>query len=458
MWRFLVWLALAVSVQAWAESRQLVSAEWLAKNLGRDDVLVIDASGTKAHTAGHIPGAVNADLFTWGGREMSNADMEKLIQSWGVAANKRVVIYDQGATYMATSVFFDLYYYGFPADRLAVLDGGFARWQATGGAVTKDATPAPAPGTFRVTRVRDDARVLLPEFLVASGDPDRNALLEALDPPMHFGAMKFFDRPGHIPNAVMTPAADFYNADKTFKSPEEIRRMLAYLGVTPDKQLYTHCGGGIAASLPYFAAKFVVDYPKVKLYKGSQLEWLQDARGLPMWTYDAPYQLRDKAWLASWTHPMLRQFGVSKISIVDIRPAPAFKQMHVAFATNVPADVFRANAGAPEKLADALAAAGVNPAYEAVIISEKGVTPDAALAYVLLEKLGQKRVSILTDSVEDWAFAGLPTAKEDATLKKTTYAATVRAPDSSVYPRVYLASGKTLDPNDAAAWSPGTDP
>src|SRR5205814_5606982 len=142
------------------------------------------------------------------------------------------------------------------------------------GAVTKDAVAAPKPGTFRVANRREDVRVRLPEFLVASGDPANNALVEALEPSYHFGGAKYFDRPGHIPNAIMAPSADFYNADMTFKSAEEILQMLAYLGVKPEQQVYTHCGGGIAASLPFFTMKFMLNYPKVKLYKESQLEWL----------------------------------------------------------------------------------------------------------------------------------------------------------------------------------------
>src|SRR3989304_5655517 len=74
------------------------------------------------------------------------------------------------------------------------------------------------------------------EFLVAPGDPANNALVEALEPSQHFGGAKFFDRAGHIPNAIMMPTADFYNSDKTFKSAQELRRMLAYLGVKPDQQ------------------------------------------------------------------------------------------------------------------------------------------------------------------------------------------------------------------------------
>ena len=457
-------LFLQPATAAEATTGQLVSVQWLEKNLKRDDLLLIDASFAKMHAAGHIPGSVNVDVFTFGGRQLSAAEMEKLIQSWGVSAGKKVVLYDPGGTYLATSLFFDLYYHGFPARDLLILDGGLAKWKEAGGAITKDATPAPKPGTFRVAKLEEDVRVRLPEFLVASGDPANNALVEALEPAQHFGGAKFFDRAGHIPNAVMMPTADFYNADKTFKSPEEIKRMLAYLGIRPDQQLHTHCGGGIAASVPFFAAKFMADYPRVKLYKESQLEWLRDERGLPFWTYDAPGMTREKNWLSGWGNQMLRSFGVSKLSVVDVRPAAAFKQSHVPLAINVPAEVFKQHLATPEKLAEALGAAGVDAAYEAVIVSEGGLTPDAALAFLLLEKLGQKKVSVFAETVDDWGFAGLPLDKEaDASdpkkaaaqsmfIRPTTYPVNLRAgivsTDSKatqgLYPRIYIASGKSL--------------
>ena len=397
MWKRLIrWsLALAaatlVTVQPAlaAQGAQLVGVEWLQQNLARDDVLLIDASPAKAHAAGHIPGAVNVDVFSFGGRQNTAADMERLFQSWGISAGKKVVLYDLGGTYFAPSLFFDLYYHGFPAKDLVILDGGLAKWKAAGGTVTKDPTPAPKAGNFRVTQLNEDVRVRLPEFLVASGDPAANALVEALEPEQHFGGAKFFDRAGHVPNAIMAPTADFFNADKTFKSPAEIKRMLAYLGITPDKQLHTHCGGGIAAAVPFFAAKFLVDYPKVKLYKESQLEWVRDDRGLPFWTYDAPNMTREKTWLGTWNSQMLRMFGVSKLSVVDVRPPEAFKQSHVPFAVNIPADVFRRHLASPAKLAEVLGAAGVDPAFEAVIVSAGGLNPDSALAYLMLEKLGQ---------------------------------------------------------------------
>ena len=194
---------------------------------------------------------------------------------------------------MATRLFYDLYYYGYPAKDLLILDGGLAKWKAAGGSITKDPAPAPQKGSFRITTINEYARVKLPEILTASGDTKNNALVEALDANWHFGGLAFFDRPGHIPNGIMLPSEDFFNADKTFKSAEEIKRMATYLGIKPDQQIYSYCGGGIAASVPFFALKFIADYPKVKLYQESELGWLQDERVLPFWTYDAPLLMRE---------------------------------------------------------------------------------------------------------------------------------------------------------------------
>jgi 3-mercaptopyruvate sulfurtransferase SseA len=430
----------------------LASVQWLAKNRQAEDVLIIDASPAKAYAAKHIPGAINVDVFAFGAQDPSPRDMEARLQSWGVSPGKKIVVYDAGASYFATRAFFDLYYFGIPAADLFVLDGGLSKWQELGQPVTSEPTPPPKRGSSRIAALREDARVRLPEFLVASGDPKGNALVEALEPNYHFGESKFFDRAGHIPNAIMWPTADFYNADKTFKSAEEIGRMAKYLGITPEQQVHTHCGGGIAASVPYFALQFIAGYPRVKLYKESQLEWLRDDRALPMWTYDAPFLLRDMQWLQGWGSRMMRMFGVSNLSVLDVRPAESYKQGHVPYALNVPADTFREHLANPAKLAEILGPAGVDAAEEAVIISEGGLNPSAALAFLLLDSLSQTKLSILMGSVDDWGLRGFPLATEPAAAGTKKYAARLRpgvvvrdaVPTAGEYPRVFLASGKKV--------------
>jgi 3-mercaptopyruvate sulfurtransferase SseA len=444
------------------ERGHLVTAQWLQNNLGKSELL-LDASFPPQHAAKHIPDAVNVNLLTSGFLRTTVAEMEQRLQSLGLRAGRKIVIYDQGGDMMAPRLFFDLYYHGVPAQDLFILDGGLAKWQEIGGATTKEPMPAPAPGNFRITQTREEVRVRLPEFLVASGDPANHALVEALEPSYHFGEAKFFDRAGHVPNAVMMPRQDFYNPDKTFKSPDEVRRMVSYYGIRPEQTVHAHCGGGVAAAVPFFALKFILNYPKVKLYVESQLEWLQDKRGLPFWTYGAPYLKRDKTWLHAWSNQVMRPYGVTQQSVIDVRPADAYKLGHVPFALNVPAAVFRAHADNPEKLAELLSAAGVNQAHEAVIVSDGGLNPHAALAFVALERIGQKRVSILMDSVDEWGLSGLPLSKEptavgphkspvDLSIPPTVYRVNLRphtvtadpASTRGQYPKVFIASGPQM--------------
>jgi len=442
----------------------LVNIKWLEKNLANAEVLILDTSPAQIYAAKHIPGAVGVDLFGWYGlQEMPPADMEKLFQSWGISPGKKIVMVDQGGTFLATRLFYSLYYYGFPVKDLLILDGGLSKWQEAGLPVTKDVPPAPKKGTFTIKTVNEDVRARLPEYLTASGDPVNNVLLEALEADWHFGQVAPFPRAGHIPHSILLPSADFFNADKTFKSAEDIKRMLSYLGIRPEQQIYTHCGGGVAASGPFFALKFILNYPRVKLFIESELGWLSDDRELPYWTYDAPFLMREARWLQFWGGPMLRTFGGGQVSIVDVRPAGAFDQGHVPFALNIPADVFRTHIADPAKLAEILGPAGVDASHEAVVISGAGLTKDAALAFVMLEKLRQKKVSVLMDSMEKWAALGLSVKKDatvvgpkkapqDPSIPPTTYPGNVRKdviiadPKSTqgAYPKVLIASGPNV--------------
>jgi thiosulfate/3-mercaptopyruvate sulfurtransferase len=290
-----------------------------------------------------------------------------------------------------------------------------------------------------------------------------NVLIDALDPNWYFGVNNFFGRPGHIPNAILIPVADFYNPDKTFKSPEEIKNILTYFGIKPEQQVYSHCGGGIAASVPFFALKFILDYPKVKLYPGSQLEWASDQRELPFWTYTAPHLMRETSWLKSWGGKMFRMYGISQVSIVDVRSETVYNEGHVPFAINIPVDIFRNNIKTPGKLNEILGNAGINASHEAVIISGGGLTKESALAFVMLEKLGQKKVSVFIDSLQkserlgfaitkDKTIVGPKNTPQDLSIIPTNYPINTREDviitdtksTKGLYPKLFIASGKNV--------------
>ena len=464
-------LAVAAHARAHGGHGSLVDTRWLAKNLDSPEVLVLDASPRPMHARAHVPGAVPVDvmmfmLASFSGRDMQMADMERMYQAVGLDPAKKVVIYDQGGSWFAPRLFYQLAYHGFPVEKLSILDGGMAKWQADGLPVSKDATPAPKPGAFKVTGANEQIRTRPAELVSASGERKGNVLVDAMGVDNHYGAGQF-GRGGHIPYAVSMPAEDFYNADKTFKAPEEIRRMAAHLGIRPDQEVHAHCGGGGAAAVPYFALKHLAGHSRVRLSVESQMGWLKDDRELPYWTYGAPAMMRDAEWLPAWGGRMMRMYGVSNVSVVDVRGAAAYAQGHVPFAVNVPADSFRSNAGDPKKLAELLGASGVDPMHEAVVVSGGGVTKEAALAYVMLERLGQKKVSIFVDSLDsvesldklsranfgltkEATIVGKPAKPSDMAVAPVRYAPSMKegvvAPAASrgSQPKVFIASGAAV--------------
>src|SRR5687768_16651246 len=203
-----MWLAACQLAVASEARTPLVTVEWLDKNLARDDVVVIDTSAGRAHAAKHIPGAINVDLFAAAiFLSASTSETERRFQSFGIDPARTIVIHDEGASWTATWLYAELHYYGFPTANLFVLDGGLAKWEASGLPVTKEKSAPPKKGEFRITTTRNEERTQLAEFLVASGDRANHVLVDALETPNYYGGAKFFDRAGHVPNAVSLPVS-----------------------------------------------------------------------------------------------------------------------------------------------------------------------------------------------------------------------------------------------------------
>jgi thiosulfate/3-mercaptopyruvate sulfurtransferase len=80
-------------------------------------------------------------------------------------------------------------------------------------------------------------------------------------------------RGGHIPGAVNIPWSQATDENGVFKSPEALQYLFESKGITPDKEIITYCRIGERSSLTWFVLKYLLDYPKVKNYDGSWIEW-----------------------------------------------------------------------------------------------------------------------------------------------------------------------------------------
>ena len=260
-----------------ADMPLLVTDAWLREHLADKDLRVIDMqSGAVDYRAGHIPGAVYLDVDdarvkvpAGGYRLPTPEEMQRLLARLGIGRDTRVVIYDDSGGLDAARLFFTLDVYD--VKNVAILDGGSARWKASGGAWTADVPRVAEPTAANAVKL-DAARVADADWIKGHLGDKSVALVDARSPGEYTAKDVRARRGGHIPGAVNIEWSRHLRADGTFKPVEELRAMYAAEGITPDKTVVTYCQTQHRASHSYFVLR-LLGYPKVAGYDRSWSEW-----------------------------------------------------------------------------------------------------------------------------------------------------------------------------------------
>lgn len=267
----------------------IVSADWLYQHLDDPQVVIVDcrfslanpALGQQQYQTHHIPGAyyldLNRDLSSsvkpHGGRHPlpdSDEVSKKLaaigVNSAGPDCPSLVVAYDDSRFAFAARLWWLLRYLGH--EQVAVLDGGFAQWQAAGFPITAE-VPAFKAGSF-IPRLQPDqivdiagvkARKDLPEVvLVDSREAERyRGEREPIDPVA-----------GHIPGAVNYPWQDVTDSQGYGRSPSAQQQRWADLEQA--KEVMVYCGSGVTACVNLLSME-MAGIKTGKLYAGSWSDW-----------------------------------------------------------------------------------------------------------------------------------------------------------------------------------------
>jgi thiosulfate/3-mercaptopyruvate sulfurtransferase len=170
-------------------------------------------------------------------------------------------------------------------DAVAVLDGGFAKWNAEGRPVVAGVEARPAREF--VARPRREMAVDASEVDAARRDPTR-AVVDSRAPDRYRGENETIDPvAGHIPGARNRFYKRNVRSDGTLRDAGELRRELesAIGGVAPDRAI-VYCGSGVTACQNLLALEHA-GIRGVRLYPGSWSEWISDA-SRPIATGDEP--------------------------------------------------------------------------------------------------------------------------------------------------------------------------
>jgi thiosulfate/3-mercaptopyruvate sulfurtransferase len=268
------------------DPKTLVSTDWLAAHFKDPDLRILDGtmfmasegrSGRAEYDTAHIPGARFFDID-----DISDARSElphmappvekfmSKLRAMGVGDGHQVVVYDAKGLFSAARVWWLFRLMG--QDNIAVLDGGFPKWQAEGRAI-EDMPPIIRDRHMTVRRqnqmIKDVTQVAAAAKL---GDYE---ILDARSAPRFRGEApepRAGLRAGHIPGSKNVPYTDLLKADMTMKDSNALRAVFAAAGVDMTKPVITSCGSGVTAAIINLALERIGKTDHA-LYDGSWTEW-----------------------------------------------------------------------------------------------------------------------------------------------------------------------------------------
>lgn len=244
--------------------------------LGRSDLLILDLSSAENYAAGHVPGAIHLSAASLqcgikpaAGKLPSVESLSLLFSRLGLGPDKWVVAYDDEGGGWAGRLIWTLDVLGHR--RYAYLDGGRHSWVNEGHPV-ETAANVGRRSDF-VARIDPAPIATLQEIVDGLGDPQR-AIWDARSAAEYSGEKVVAARGGHIPGAVNLDWLELMDRDRNLRllPLDTLRQRLAGLGLTPDKQITTHCHSHHRSGLTYLAMK-LLGYPRIKGYDGSWSEW-----------------------------------------------------------------------------------------------------------------------------------------------------------------------------------------
>ena len=268
------------------DPKTLVSTDWLAAHLADPDLRIFDASwylpdmgrdGHAEYDAAHIPGARYFDIDDLSDARSELPHMapppEKFIsrmRAMGVGDGHQVVVYDGAGLFSAARVWWLFRLMG--KTDIAVLDGGFPKWQAEGRDV-EDMPPMLRDRHITVSRqnylVRNVTQVAAASKL---GDHE---ILDARAPGRFRGdepEPRKGLRAGHIPGSKNIHYRTLLNDNGTMKDAPALRAVFDAAGIDLTKPVITTCGSGVTAAIIDLALERL-GHDRHSLYDGSWSEW-----------------------------------------------------------------------------------------------------------------------------------------------------------------------------------------
>ncbi len=271
---------------------------------GYNKMVILDVTTADKYNAGHVPGSYLLDTATDLAAKRNDgvgdtismvatqSQMNTLIQRTGID-ERTVIVFtteDGGGSLMSLSrAYFNFRYWGFPKERLKVLDGSKAVYKASF-PLSTEPTLAPTPSTYSVCLLAQDTSVRAPlaEMIVVAEDNDLNTVVLDSRSPNEYngvagstkgpGGTDFVAFEGHIRTAINQNYTELINGNTNTQilSKQTLTEKFTALGINGSKTSYPYCRTSYRGAITFLVLDGILGYP-VKLYDGAWIEWGQMA-------------------------------------------------------------------------------------------------------------------------------------------------------------------------------------
>ncbi len=212
----------------------------------------------------------------------TGAQMDAVIQRLGIDEDTIIVFTSDGSGYMPTRAYWTFRYWGFPKERLKLLNGGSDAFAAAYPELMSDVVPNPTPSTYSVRNLaglNDDLRASVSEMIeIVKGLPTSTTDIvfdargssyytgsNATSGLLLSGSKVVFD--GHPEGGQYLSQGELFT-DGKYKTAAEIEALFAAKGWDASKKTTVYCTSGYSATPLFFALDAILDVD-VQLFDGS---------------------------------------------------------------------------------------------------------------------------------------------------------------------------------------------